>query len=403
MLLDPETAPDFPSLVTALNSKASCLDQYKITESNFKYQLIHFQYENFNPETVLKWILPDEIGPVTGFAQCGHIIHLNLKDHHLPYKGLIGQVFLEKIPSAKTVVNKTANIHHVYRNFEFEVLAGENNLETCTKESQCSFELDFGKVYWNSRLSTEHERVVRSLPDGAVVYDVFAGIGPFAIPAAKKRCKVYANDLNPESYKWLKRNVVLNSSKKTDLNARIECFNLDGRDFLQRIVFPDIVKRVREKGNTISISNKKEFFVVMNLPAIAIEFLDAFLPGCFDELLGNRGGSDAAVRAATDSAVGATTDAAATATVEGESSVSNLDFEVTIFCYCFSNAEDLVADVHDRVEAVLRNPAFKRDHCEIRPVRNVAPKKEMLVAKIRLTPELLMTDCEPPLKRQKTD
>ena len=57
MLLDPETAPDFPSLVTALNSKASCLDQYKITESNFKYQLIHFQYENFNPETVRDTLL----------------------------------------------------------------------------------------------------------------------------------------------------------------------------------------------------------------------------------------------------------------------------------------------------------------------------------------------------------
>ncbi len=70
---------------------------------------------------MLKWILPDEIGPVTGFSQCGHIIHLNLKDHHLPYKELIGEVFLEKIPTAKTVVNKTANIHNVYRNFEFEV------------------------------------------------------------------------------------------------------------------------------------------------------------------------------------------------------------------------------------------------------------------------------------------
>ena len=80
------------------------------------------------------------------------------------------------------------------------MLAGDENLETCAKESDCSFELDFGKVYWNSRLSTEHERVVASLPDGAVVYDVFAGVGPFAIPAAKKkRCRVYANDLNPGS------------------------------------------------------------------------------------------------------------------------------------------------------------------------------------------------------------
>ena len=96
------------------------------------------------------------------------------------------------------ILNNDAPNFVVFSSDSLQVLAGDDNLETCTKESDCSFELDFGKVYWNSRLSTEHERVVRSLPDGAIVYDAFAGIGPFAIPAAKKkRCRVYANDLNP--------------------------------------------------------------------------------------------------------------------------------------------------------------------------------------------------------------
>jgi len=31
------------------------------------------------------------------------------------------------------------------------------------RENGCSFELDFSKVYWNSRLSTEHERIVGML------------------------------------------------------------------------------------------------------------------------------------------------------------------------------------------------------------------------------------------------
>jgi tRNA (guanine37-N1)-methyltransferase len=69
------------------------------------------------------------------------------------------------------------------------------------------FAFDFTKVYWNSRLHTEHERLVQLFSPDDVIADVFAGVGPFALPAAKKGCGVLANDLNPESYKWLVRNV----------------------------------------------------------------------------------------------------------------------------------------------------------------------------------------------------
>lgn len=41
--------------------------------------------------------------------------------------------------------------------------------------------------------------------------DVFAGVGPFAVPAAKNGCAVFANDLNPDSVKWLRHNVNSNN------------------------------------------------------------------------------------------------------------------------------------------------------------------------------------------------
>lgn len=69
------------------------------------------------------------------------------------------------------------------------------------------FTFDFTKVYWNSRLHTEHDRLVQLFSPDDVIADVFAGVGPFALPAAKKGCGVLANDLNPESYKWLLRNI----------------------------------------------------------------------------------------------------------------------------------------------------------------------------------------------------
>jgi tRNA G37 N-methylase Trm5 len=62
-------------------------------------------------------------------------------------------------------------------------------------------------VYWNSRLQTEHTRLVNMFQPDELVADVFAGVGPFALPAARKGCAVLANDLNPESYKYLTVNI----------------------------------------------------------------------------------------------------------------------------------------------------------------------------------------------------
>ena len=199
-----------------------------------------------------------------------------------------------------------------------------------------------------------------------------------------------------ESFKYLKRNVELNSSKKVNLKERIECFNMDGRNFLQSFVLPNIAKRVRE--DEVSAIYKKEFFVVMNLPAIAIEFLDSFLPGCFDQLLGDGSSGDGGGEGDLVAA-----DSSLNKPVVNQS-VSNVDFTITILCYCFSNADDITEDVLRRVESALGNPAFDRDHhCELRNVRKVAPQKEMICAKIKLTPAILVADGEPVTKRQKTD
>ena len=67
-------------------------------------------------------------------------------------------------------------------------------------EGDCTFRFDYSKVYWNSRLQTEHKRLVDMFNPGEVVCDVMAGIGPFAIPAGKKGVFVWANDLNPDSF-----------------------------------------------------------------------------------------------------------------------------------------------------------------------------------------------------------
>ncbi|CAF4874937.1 unnamed protein product, partial [Rotaria sp. Silwood2] len=40
-----------------------------------------------------------------------------------------------------------------------------------------------------------------------LVFDVFAGVGPFVVPASMLGCTVYANDINPECFKWMNINL----------------------------------------------------------------------------------------------------------------------------------------------------------------------------------------------------
>ena len=87
-----------------------------------------------------------------------------------------------------------------YRTFEYELLAGDPSLAVEVKSLDCIFRFDYSKVYWNPRLGTEHERIVKLLRPGDAICDVMAGVGPFAIPAGKRRVFAFANDLNPSSH-----------------------------------------------------------------------------------------------------------------------------------------------------------------------------------------------------------
>ena len=78
-------------------------------------------YDDMMVEEVLTKILPPETEIPSSFEQAGHIAHLNLRDHLVPYKHIIGQVILDKNPAIKTVVNKIGSIETEFRTFPLEV------------------------------------------------------------------------------------------------------------------------------------------------------------------------------------------------------------------------------------------------------------------------------------------
>ena len=348
--LDPkkvETLEDFP------DSDREIFESYNAEFSNIELNL---SYENWKLDDVLKAILPEEIEIPTGYSQIGHIIHLNLRDSQLPYKTLIGQVFLDKIPNAKTVVNKTNVIDTTFRFFSMEILSGEENTVVEVKENGHRYQFDFSKVYWNPRLGTEHEKIVNFLKPQDVLYDVFAGVGPFAVPAARKGIKVLANDLNPESYNWLLKNAKINKTKDN-----LTAFNKDGRDFLKNEVKTDILKR--RENNEHGVEH-----IVMNLPAMAVEFLDIFRDWLTEEEIRK---------------------------------VSAKQLKVHVYCFVKPGKNEEPSEVakllvEEKLDAIL----CPKTLIEIRHVRNVSPNKEMMRVSFLLT-EKILRGGEPATKKVK--
>lgn len=241
------------------------LDLAFISDKNLTYVNIEIGYKNWNHDEILKAVLPGK-SPLSSYSSIGSIVHVNLKSELLDYKDIIGQVLKDKIKGCKSVVNKIDNINNVFRNFEYEVICGSSDLKTTVKENKCLFDLDLSEIYWNPRLCTEHERILLKLKSGDVLYDVFAGVGPFSVPAAKKGCIVIANDLNPNSCKWLK----VNKTKNRIKNELLTVINKDGSKFIQEDLKEHLISWSKK------ITSENNIHITMNLPAIAVEFIKYF-------------------------------------------------------------------------------------------------------------------------------
>lgn len=236
-----------------------------VSSKNLNYLEIEVGYNNWNHDEILKAVLPENT-MLSSYSAIGSIVHVNLKPELLDYKDVIGRVLQDKLKGCTSVVNKIDNINNVYRNFEYEVIYGSSDLKTTVKENKCLFDLDFSEVYWNPRLCTEHERILKKLKPGDVLYDVFAGIGPFSVPAAKMGCIVLANDLNPNSCKWLE----VNKKKNRIKDELLTIINKDGRKFIQEDLKAHLISQSKK------ITSKNKVHVTMNLPAIAVEFIKYF-------------------------------------------------------------------------------------------------------------------------------
>lgn len=208
-------------------------------------------------------VTPDEIlGYEPSYERLGDIAIVNEDDP--AEAGRVAEAIMESDFPCETVVNRASKVRGEYRIRDWEVLAGDGpetpsggsetesrrRTETVHREYGHEFLLDIAEVYFSPRLATERHRVVEQVEEGERVFDMFAGVGPFAVPMAARGAEVVACDVNPRAVEYLRENARLNgvSENLTVIEGDVREVAAEYEDWADR--------------------------VVMNLPHSANEFLD---------------------------------------------------------------------------------------------------------------------------------
>ena len=372
VLLD-ESLQDEDSLPHSLKSTIAAL------AGSLTREEIALSYEDLSAPEVLRRLLPSDVQVPTGYEEVGHIIHVNLKPEQRPHRFLIGRVLLDKLsPRIRTVANKADEISSEFRTLPLELIAGDDDFAVAVQHGSAVLAFDYRKVYWSSRLQTEHERIAASFQPDEVVWDLFAGVGPFAVLAAQRGVRVLANDLNPDSCAALVDNVGRNR-----LHALVQVYNLDAATFARLATSYLAARTCCTSGKSVEVDGEDAFsaarlssdpkggdrdvdaaakgvakgaeecmpsHILLNLPADAIRFLEGLQP--LSALLGAHP-TLAAPR---------------------------------VHCYSFSKLDDpeqQLLEAQGRVAESL-GLASPPAGLTVRSVRSVAPGKEMLCVEFML-------------------
>jgi tRNA (guanine37-N1)-methyltransferase len=190
----------------------------------------------------------DILGFEPTYERLGDIVLVDEDDEERAER--VAAAVMDSALPAKTVLNRASKVVGEFRTREWGHLAGDGT-RTVHREYGCEFALDIAEVYFSPRLATERHRVTEKIEAGERVVDMFAGVGPFAIPAAERGADVVAVDVNPVAIEYLREN-----AQRNGVEDRIEAIEGDVRAVAAD--YENCADRL-----------------VMNLPHSADAFLDA--------------------------------------------------------------------------------------------------------------------------------
>ncbi len=146
----------------------------------------------------------------SGYHRMGRVLVVQRPERLAPYDPLLGSAWQDELGVA-TVLVKSGPIEGELRTPRLRIIAG-GETETEVVEHGVRWRFDAARVMFAAGNRTERLRVGRLVRPGETVIDLFAGIGYFAIPAARtgRASRVWAVEKNPVSLRYLRENIALN-------------------------------------------------------------------------------------------------------------------------------------------------------------------------------------------------
>ncbi len=164
----------------------------------------------------------DLLGYEPTYERLGRLV---LLDEYEPSQAReIAQAVLDADVPCDAVLARASKVQGEYRVREWELLAGETT-ETVHREYDHEFAVDPTDVYFSPRLATERHRVIERIEPDEQVIDMFAGVGPFAVPMASRGAAVVGCDLNPAAVRYL-----IENARRNGVSDRLTAVEGDVRE-----------------------------------------------------------------------------------------------------------------------------------------------------------------------------
>jgi len=206
------------------------------------------------PDRETRTMPADHLGFDPSYERLGDVVIVDEDD---PERArTLAEAIVESALPVRSVLNRASKVRGTERVREWEVLhqdadSERSPTETVHREYGCEYALDLAEVYFSPRLATERHRVTEQAAEGERAFDMFAGVGPFVIPFAKRGARAVGVDINERAIEYLRTN-----ARHNGVANRVTAVHGDVREVA---------------GDYVDWANR----VVMNLPHSADEFLEA--------------------------------------------------------------------------------------------------------------------------------